>query len=99
MKKTFNEILEILEEKIESVDAFAYEDYDAEELGLGEVEEVHQEGGEDQGSHWESVKYFKEHDIYIKVTGWYSSYHGTDFNGWSDCEEVRPQEKVITVYC
>jgi hypothetical protein len=61
-------------------------------------EEVEQYGGEGQGDTWYSVKYFPDHDVYIRVDGFYSSYNGTDFNGWSDCTEVRPQEKTITVY-
>jgi hypothetical protein len=62
-------------------------------------EEIDQKGGEDQGSHWHSVKYFKDHDVYIKVTGWYSSYNGTDFEDWDEaCSEVRPQQKIITVW-
>ena len=70
-----------------------------EQNNLPSWEEADQEGGEDQGSHWHSVKYFKDHDVYIKVTGWYSSYNGTDFNNWDDaCSEVRPQQKTITVY-
>lgn len=99
MKKTFKEILEILEEKLAKVEDFAYESYDEEKLGLGPIEEVHQEGGEGEGSHWESVQYFKEHDVYISVVGYYTSYHGTDFyDGWSCCKEVKPKEKTITVY-
>ena len=97
-KKSFSEIIEVLKEKIERVSCFAHEDYDKEDLGLGEIREVHQEGGEEQGSHWESVKYFKDHDVYIKITGYYTSYHGTDFDGWEDCIEVTPQSKVIIVY-
>lgn len=62
-------------------------------------EEVDQEGGEDEGSHWHSVKYFKDHDVYIKVEGWYSPYEGTDFEDWDNaCSEVQPQQKTITVY-
>ena len=100
MKKTFQEILDILKEKCEDgVSQFAYGDFDQEEIGLGEIKEVEQHGGEGEGSNWYSVKHFIEHDLYIKVSGWYSSYHGTDFNGWEDsCEEVKPQEKTITVY-
>ena len=61
--------------------------------------EVEQYGGEDQGSTWYSVKYFPDHDVYIRVDGYYSSYNGTDFNGWDDdCKEVRPKQKTITVY-
>lgn len=94
----YQEILEVLKSKELTVENFAYEDYDSKELGLGEIEEIHQQGGEGEGSHWESVKYFKDHNIYIKVTGFYSSYNGTDFDGWSDCSEVKPIEKTITVY-
>lgn len=95
----YQEILEVLKTKIDSVEDFAYEDYDANNLELGEIEEIHQEGGEGQGDHWESVKHFKDHNIYIKVTGFYSSYNGTDFyNEWDCCSEVVPKEKTITVY-
>jgi hypothetical protein len=99
-KMNFNEIMSVLKDKIHSVNEFAYEDYNSEELGLGEIKEVSQVGGSDQGSHWQSVKYFSDHDIYICVTGWYSSYNGADFyDEWDCCSEVRPQEKTITVYC
>jgi hypothetical protein len=99
MKKNYNEILEVLKEKINSVNLFAYEDYDEKDLNLGEIKEVHSEGGEDQGSHWESVKYFVDHDVYISVVGYYTSYDGTDFyDGWDCCQEVRPIEKIVTFY-
>lgn len=62
-------------------------------------EEVEQYGGEGMGDTWYSVKYFPEHDIYIKVTGWYQSYNGTEFyDGWGCCSQVRPQQKTITIY-
>lgn len=62
-------------------------------------EEIDQYGGEGQGDTWWSVKYFPEHDVYIKVNGYYQSYNGTEFyNGWNSCSEVKPKEKVITVY-
>jgi hypothetical protein len=66
--------------------------------GVGEYIEVDQQGGEGQGEHWHSVKYFPDHDIYIKVTGYYSSYDGTEIDGWNSCSEVKPRQKVITVY-
>ena len=59
-------------------------------LGLGEVVEVEQKGGEDQGSEWYSVKHFVDHDVYIKTEGYYSSYNGTDFHDGYGFE-VRPQ--------
>lgn len=66
-------------------------------LGLGEVEEVDQYGGEGQGDTWYSVKHFKDHDVYIRIDGYYSSYNGTDFEeGYG--REVKPKEKVITVF-
>ena len=49
------------------------------QLGLGEVEEVAQYGGEDQGTTWYSVKHFKDRDVYIRIDGYYTSYDGTDF--------------------
>lgn len=66
-------------------------------LGIGEIEEVEQYGGEGQGDTWYSVKYFKDHDVYIRTDGYYSSYNGTDFDeGYG--YEVKPTEKTITVY-
>jgi len=100
MKKTFQEIIEILKEKLnDDVAMFAYHDFDQDKIGLGEIKEVTQKGGEGEGNEWYSVKYFTDHDIYIRVDGYYSSYNGTDFdNGWDCCEEVKPQQKTITVY-
>jgi len=43
---TYKEILAVLKEKINNVEDFAYEDYNHDELGLGEIKEIHQEGGE-----------------------------------------------------
>jgi hypothetical protein len=63
---------------------------------LGGWDEVAQKGGEGQGDEWYSVKFFPKYDIYIKTDGWYSSYHGVDFEEWG--KEVTPKEKVITVY-
>ncbi len=61
--------------------------------------EVEQYGGEGQGDTWYSVKYFKDHDVYIKVTGYYQSYNGTEFyDGWGCCSQVKPVDKVVTFY-
>lgn len=99
MKKTYQEILDILKEKIDEVSDFAHEDYEPANLGLGEIIEVYQYGGEGDGDHWESVKLFKDHDVYIQVVGHYQSYNGTDFNGWNDaCKQVQPIDEVVTVY-
>ena len=67
------------------------------QLGLGEIEEVEQRGGEGQGDRWYTIKYFKDHDVYIKTKGFYSSYNGTDFY-YGFGEEVKPTQKTVTVY-
>ncbi len=95
---TAQEIKAVLEEKL-TIEDFAFEDFDWEELGLGEIKEVEQRGGEGQGDEWYIVYYFPDHDIYLKVDGYYQSYNGTEFyDGWDDCYEVKPQEKTITVF-
>ncbi len=95
----YQEILEEVKKQCRDVSEFAYEEYDSEKLGLGKVEEIDQYGGEGEGDHWHSVKHFKEHNVYIKVTGWYQSYNGTEFyDGWNCCSEVKPIQKTITVY-
>lgn len=66
-------------------------------LGLGQVVEVDQYGGEGQGETWYSIKHFIDHDVYIRTDGHYTSYNGTDFEeGYG--YEVKPVEKVVTVY-
>lgn len=64
----------------------------------GEYKEVEQFGGEGQGDQWWSVKHFKEHDVYLKVVGYYQSHYGTDIYDWSHVKEVRPAQKTVTVY-
>jgi hypothetical protein len=66
-------------------------------LGIGDWKEVDQYGGEGEGERWYSVKYFKDHDVYIKTNGFYSSYNGTDFD-YGYGYEVKPVQKTITVY-
>jgi hypothetical protein len=114
MKKTYEEILEIFQANM-SIEEFAFNDFPEEwypaagqnwehpnymHPELGYFEEIEQVGGEGEGDHWHSIKYFKDQDIYICVTGFYSSYNGTDFyGGFVDCcSNVRPTQKTITVY-
>lgn len=67
------------------------------ELGLGEVVSVHQRGGEGQGTKWYQVWYFKDHDVYLRIDGHYTSYNGVDFyDGFG--YQVFPKEKTITIY-
>lgn len=84
-------------QKIPEYDYKAANKYWLDKIGIGSWKEVEQDGGEDQGSNWYSIKYFEDHDVYIKTQGYYQSYSGTDFHdGYG--HEVKPQEKTITVY-
>lgn len=94
-----SELIEKLKNVFKDVSDFAFfkDGYIDDEIGY--TEEIHQYGGEGQGNRWESVKYFKDHDIYLKIRGYYMSYDGTDFpDEWECVFAVRPQEKTITVY-
>lgn len=105
-KLTVQEIIQRLQTYFEGigedVGTFAHHNFldeDIKALGLGPIEEIDQYGGEGQGDKWWSVKYFPDHDIYLKVTGFYQSHYGTDFyDGWRGVKEVKPKEKTITVY-
>ncbi len=65
---------------------------------LGIVSQIEQYGGEGKGEDWWVVYYFEDHDVYIKVDGYYQSYNGTEFVGWDCLSEVRPVEKTIIQY-
>lgn len=65
---------------------------------IGEPVSVEQEGGEGQGETWYQVYHWPFDDVYIRIDGFYTSYEGTSFDGWSDVKEVRPTQKTITVY-
>ena len=67
-------------------------------LPIGEVKTVDQHGGEGEGEDWYIVYHFVNHDVYVRVNGWYQSYHGTEFDGWDSCSEVRPKERMVTFY-
>lgn len=65
-------------------------------IGLGKIVEIEQYGGEGQGERWWTVKHFVDHDVYLKTSGHYSSYNGTDFYDWG--KEVKPVIKTVTVF-
>ena len=68
-------------------------------LGLGNVEFVDRYGGEDCGSEYWTIYYFKDHDVYLKVEGWYQSFRGVEYDSFGDCViEVKPKTKTVTVY-
>ena len=95
----FEEIITELKKQEISVEDFAYGNRNVTYDVIGECEEIDSYGGEGEGSDWWRIKFFPEHKVYIKVFGYYSSYNGTDFEGWDDStKEVVPQQKTITVY-
>ena len=62
----------------------------------GEFEQVDEGGGMDEGSGAYSVIYFKVHDVYVRIDGYYASHYGYDWD--NDPYLVIPKDKTITVY-
>lgn len=59
---------------------------------------VDEEGGyEGGGEYVHRVRHFTDHNVFIKLEGFYSSYNGTDWDGY-DYEEVKPVERTVTFY-
>jgi len=91
---------EELKSKIEEVgvDAVGYEDYDEVESGLY-LTTVHEVGGGEGGGDYVERVYEHDNDgepIFVRITGYYSSYNGTDWN--DGVKQVFPKQKTITVY-
>lgn len=60
---------------------------------------IKQHGGTDAGNEWYIIKYFPDHDLYIRLNGNYSSYDGVFFNNYNcGYAIVVPVEKTITEY-
>lgn len=64
---------------------------------FGEVREVYSKGGEGKGEDWERVYHFVDHNVYLSMQGFYSSYGGTDFDNYEP-KEVFPKQKTVTVF-
>ena len=97
------EIIEKLAELKIKDKHLAWEDFDSDEQAaalaenIGEYKIVYSKGGnEGGGDTMIRVFEFVGHDVFLKATGYYASYNGTDWDG--EFTEVRPHEKVITVY-
>ena len=86
---------EIIREINEDIMSWGYNDVVSPNPVVGKFKSVARRGGSDQGTQWWNVIYFEDHDIYIKIDGYYTSYNGVD-----DLEafEVEPKEVMITVY-
>ena len=75
------------------------EDWESDSLPF-EYKGVDSHGGEGEGSDFYSVLLIRNPDnhdeqYYIKFQGWYASYNGAEYEGWSF---VEPKQKTITVY-
>lgn len=110
-KLTFDQIVAVLKElEIDPelldnelwVSGYTREEMDALEEAvstrLGEYEDVPEgaTGGMDEGSGYQRVYLFKDHGVFVAVTGHYNSYSDTSYN--DDFEEVHPVTKTVTVY-
>lgn len=102
MTKTFEEIASTLAKygvKPSEIEwLYPAERKEAVEAELGKWEEVPagSRGGEDEGSSYRRVFHFVDHDVYVAVTGYYTSYDGTEYD--DDFTEVRPVVKEVTVF-
>lgn len=94
----YEELLKEIKAQGGDVSEFGYGDISKDEP-IGPFKLVDRGGGLDQGSNWYRVYYFENHDVYIKISGYYQSYNGTEFGNWDEAvSEVRPKTKIITVY-
>jgi len=89
---TFQEIVDKIHEI--GVSEVAEDDFEKDSLPLTLI---HEKGGhEGDGDYAERVFKHDVSGVIIKITGFYSSYSGTDWD--SEIKEVKPVEKTITVY-
>lgn len=111
MKKTARELIEIITQKdlteilffdgdlkyadVEDEDGNTIEDTEAyfKEL-FGEIE--YKDGRCDTSEFWQVV-YFKDHDIYLQISGEYDSY-GQGEHSYDDIKEVKPKEVIVIKY-
>lgn len=98
-KLTAQQIKEKLEKLNIEMDDFAYNFFDVKEI-IGNHYIVYDARIGGDYDIQKNVIYFEYHDIYLSIEGYYSSYDGADFsnNSWVDIKEVKPVDKVITVY-
>lgn len=69
--------------------------------GLGQIKIIEKEGGYNDlqegasGMEFHIIRHFVDHDIYIKLSGYYSSEEGVSPRNY---KQVTPQQKTITVF-
>ncbi len=63
-------------------------------MEFGEIEEVKRTSHENEDC--ELILHFKDHGIFLKQTGWYTSYSGSDWN--DNIYEVKPHPVTTIIY-
>lgn len=97
MKKlTGDQILELIKEKKISWNDLGKGYVDWEEYGFGKVKTVDEYGGEGMGEKYYHVYHFVDHDVYIRIDGYYQSYNGAEFENAP--YEVKPVERTVIFY-
>mgnify|MGYP003451206024 CR=1 FL=1 len=92
---TPDELMELLT-KDTSLNGIAQEDWDGElDPIIGETLEVYRNREGYDKDCAVKVIHFIDQGYYIKFTGYYSSYEGSNYDEW---KVVNPSEKTITVY-
>ena len=98
MKKTAQEIIDHLD-KIDDIKGELAYDFNGKEVSkikLGKIKLVHEEGGnEGEGEDMSKVFYFEEHDVYLRMDGFYSSFGGSE---WYELYHVEPKEVMVIQY-
>jgi hypothetical protein len=97
IKLTYDEILNILQKHYPRVNDFARQHEDIMIPGIGIMDEVRSPSPMYNAYHY-VIRYFIDHDVYMKVKGYNSSYTGFSVSDWSDCEQVFPKEKKVLYF-
>ena len=103
MKKTGEEIIELLGAAFEEegILMLYHQDYDVEDLDESIRNFKCVEDKTETSGYAHCIYYFEDHDVYIKLKGFYNSYDSRadyDESSSSDLSVVTPQKKTITVY-
>lgn len=100
-KLTGEELISLIEDNFEDqnefVEEYGYGDTNYEPI-FGKSEIVEEEGGhEGAGEDCHIVRYFSDHDVYIRLDGWYASYDGTHWED-ADYRVVKAVYKMVRFY-
>lgn len=92
-KLTGEEIIQHLVDNVEAGE-FAWDDMEYDEI-LGQSNEIERIC---DYSSCHVVRYFTDHEVYIKLNGWYNSYESGEIYDENDYNVVKPIQKMVTFY-